>query len=80
MRLKIQPSPNSYLRSFPITLLHLIIFLLLRNMKRQFHSSVLENIEHVATNNPKEYWKLVNSIKKVKNLKIMKYRHLSGNC
>ena len=37
---------------------------LLRKLKRQFHSTMLEKIDTLAHSNPKEYWKLVNSIKK----------------
>ena len=36
---------------------------LLKKLKRKFHNSLLDNIEALAKSNPKEYWKLVNSLK-----------------
>ena len=36
---------------------------LLRKLIRQFHSTMLEEIDTLVHSNPKEYWKLVNSIK-----------------
>ena len=34
-----------------------------KKQKRQFHSALLDKIDALADKNPKEYWKLVNSIK-----------------
>ena len=38
---------------------------LLKNLKRKFHNSLLDNIEALANSNPKEYWKLVNYLKAI---------------
>ena len=35
----------------------------IKKQKRQFHSALLDKIDALADKNPKEYWKLVNSIK-----------------
>ena len=35
----------------------------IKKQKRQFHNTILNKIEQSAENNPKEFWKLVNSIK-----------------
>ena len=34
-----------------------------KKQTRQFHSALLDKIDALANKNPKEYWKLVNSIK-----------------
>ena len=35
----------------------------IKTQKRQFHNTILNKIEQSAENNPREFWKLVNSIK-----------------
>ena len=40
---------------------------LLKKLKKQFHSSLLDKIEVLADRNPKEYWQLVKSIKTNQN-------------
>ena len=34
-----------------------------RKLKRQFENAMLDRIENLSDKNPKEFWKLVNSIK-----------------
>ena len=38
-----------------------------KKQKRQFHNAILNKIELMSENNPKDFWKLVNSIKERKS-------------
>ena len=51
-----------------------------KKQKRQFHSALLDKVDALADKNPKEHWKLVNSIKANQTKKCpIKYRPQNGS-
>jgi ribosomal protein L20 len=34
-----------------------------KTKKREFKQAILDKLEHLQSNNPKEYWKLINMLK-----------------